>query len=329
MSQDDVIFVTVDSDIIKVVVKDAPDTTIVAKDAPDVIVLAAGNVGADGPQGEVGPVGPAGPQGPQGSTGPASTVPGPAGPQGPKGDPGAASTVPGPQGPKGDTGNTGATGAVGAAGAAGATGATGPGVPVGGATGQALVKKTAADFDTQWATPASGASSELDYVQTVTDFPVSATTEAAAQTYLTGNGFVSDGSPVKVELMIPGLDNGNANKWFAFVLFDGATPVGTFLRVGTLGSNNVVNNSEAYGQTKYTPAVGTRTLSVKVWATSSGGVLKAGVGGVGVPTQAYFSISKAPTIGLTGPQGPQGLPGGSGYQVWPVPGLRMLDLLLF
>jgi hypothetical protein len=50
----------------------------------------------------------------------------------------------GPQGPPGPTGP------------AGPTGPTGPGVPVGGAVGQVLAKKTATDFDTQWITPATG-----------------------------------------------------------------------------------------------------------------------------------------------------------------------------
>jgi hypothetical protein len=61
-----------------------------------------------------------------GPSGPASTTPGPPGPKGDtgaKGDPGAASTVPGP---------------------------AGPGVKPGGATGQALTKASAVDYDTAW-----------------------------------------------------------------------------------------------------------------------------------------------------------------------------------
>jgi len=95
--------------------------------------------------------GPAGPQGP----------PGPTGPQGPIGDTGAT----GPQGPIGNTGATGsqgppgATGSTGPPGPTGATGSQGPpgqGVPVGGTTGQALVKNTNTDYDTIWTTPLAG-----------------------------------------------------------------------------------------------------------------------------------------------------------------------------
>lgn len=136
----------------------------------------AGAQGPAGPKGDPGPTGaastvpgPTGPAGPQGPAGAASTVPGPTGPagatgpQGPAGPAGADSTVPGPTGPagpKGDTGLTGATGAKGdkgdpgvqgPAGATGSTGPTGPGVKTGGTTGQALVKASAADYDTAWA----------------------------------------------------------------------------------------------------------------------------------------------------------------------------------
>lgn len=57
------------------------------------------------------------------------------------------------------TGPRGATGPAGAAGPAGAPGAQGPageGVPVGGTEGQALVKASATDFDTEWADAAGG-----------------------------------------------------------------------------------------------------------------------------------------------------------------------------
>ena len=52
-----------------------------------------------------------------------------------------------PIGPTGATGNTGATGA---------TGPAGPGVPDGGSTGQVLVKRSWADYDTEWQTPSGG-----------------------------------------------------------------------------------------------------------------------------------------------------------------------------
>lgn len=68
------------------------------------------------------------------------------GPQGPTGATGS-------QGPVGNTGPAGATGATGPAGSTGATGPAGPGVPVGGTTGQVLVKTSGTDYATNWTTP--------------------------------------------------------------------------------------------------------------------------------------------------------------------------------
>lgn len=67
------------------------------------------------------------------------------GEQGPTGETGAT----GATGPKGDTGDTGP------AGADGADGADGVGVPPSGSTGQALVKNSDTDYDTEWATISS------------------------------------------------------------------------------------------------------------------------------------------------------------------------------
>lgn len=60
------------------------------------------------------------------------------------------------KGDKGDIGDTGAQGVPGATGATGATGAPGVGVPVGGSTNQVLRKKSATDYDTEWASAGAG-----------------------------------------------------------------------------------------------------------------------------------------------------------------------------
>ena len=110
-----------------------------------------GLTGATGPAGPIGLTGATGPQGPKGDTGDTGPqgpigLTGATGPQGPQGIQGAT----GPEGPKGDTGDTGPTGPTGATGATGPAGADGVGVPVGGATGQALVKASATNYDTIW-----------------------------------------------------------------------------------------------------------------------------------------------------------------------------------
>ena len=98
-----------------------------------------GKTGPQGPQGEPGADGKPGPQGPQGKPG----ADGKPGPQGPQGKPGADGK-PGPQGPQGEPG---------ADGKPGPQGPAGPGVAAGGTTGQVLVKKSNANYDTEWINP--------------------------------------------------------------------------------------------------------------------------------------------------------------------------------
>lgn len=93
---------------------------------------------------------------------------GPAGPTGPTG----------PQGPQGDPGPAGSNGTN------GTNGTNGVGVPVGGTTNQVLRKKSATDFDTEWATP-SGGSDPWTYVKLGSDF----VTGSATAVDVTGMAF--------------------------------------------------------------------------------------------------------------------------------------------
>lgn len=74
--------IILENDATKVVVGDFPDLDFVLDAPPDVIVVAAGNIGAQGPEGKEGKTGPPGPTGLQGPKGNDSTVPGPPGPAG-------------------------------------------------------------------------------------------------------------------------------------------------------------------------------------------------------------------------------------------------------
>ncbi len=140
--------------------------------------------GEQGPQGIQGPVGPTGVQGPKGDTGPQGPQgergekgetgeQGPQGPEGPTGERGAE----GPQGQKGEKGDQGPAGATGPQGVQGPRGETGPegpqgekgekgeGVPAGGAAGQVLRKKSATDYDAEWADVESGGGGDANIEQ--------------------------------------------------------------------------------------------------------------------------------------------------------------------
>lgn len=120
-------------------------------------------ISVQGPQGAEGPVGPMGPGGPKGDAGDQGIqgVPGDdgePGPQGIQGEPGVDGDTgpqgvqgdPGPQGIQGVPGVDGADGDIGPQGIQGTTGAPGPGLPAGGAVGDAPVKQSAADYNTAW-----------------------------------------------------------------------------------------------------------------------------------------------------------------------------------
>ena len=135
-----------------------------------------GDTGATGATGTTGPTGPAGTQGPQGPAGPTGAV-GPAGSTGATG-PAGSLWYQGSGAPSSALGvvndsylniangdvylKTGSAtwalqgnikGLKGDTGPQGVQGLTGPGVPVGGLTGQALVKLSNTDLNTGWSTP--------------------------------------------------------------------------------------------------------------------------------------------------------------------------------
>lgn len=125
-----------------------------------------GETGATGLQGPKGDQGPQGIQGPKGDTGETGAIgpegpQGERGPQGPKGEKGETGAIGpqgeqgiqgerGPQGIQGPKGDQGDVGPQGPQGVAGKDGADGNGVVSGGSTGQALVKKSNANYDTEW-----------------------------------------------------------------------------------------------------------------------------------------------------------------------------------
>lgn len=116
-------------------------------------ILSPGLPGPPGPQGPTGPQGDTGLQGPTGANGPIGAT-GPTGSQGPQGvtGPTGATGSQGPQGTTGLQGPQGVTGPTGSTGATGPTGSPGAGIATGGSTGQMLVKNSATNYDTTWAT---------------------------------------------------------------------------------------------------------------------------------------------------------------------------------
>ena len=147
-----------------------------------------GDKGDPGPQGPIGPQGEKGNEGPQGSTGPAGPqgeqgLRGPQGDQGPLGPQGPV----GPQGPKGDMG---------------------AGVPAGGSTGQALIKKSNSNYDFTWANVAGGMGDNQ-----LLDNGSFQVAQRGGVAMVDGNGTAGSKFPVIDRWKIEAANSGNSGTW--------------------------------------------------------------------------------------------------------------------
>jgi hypothetical protein len=176
----------------------------------------------------------------------------------------------------------GPTGATGATGAAGTNGTNGIGVSAGGTTGQALVKLSATNYDTGWATITSGGgtwgsitgtlSSQTD-LQNALNAKLS--TSAAASTYQTQAGmsaFLSTASAVANYQTISGMSAYLTTSAAAstYLPLTGGTLDGDTTVYGTLSANNISILSQGitfqdstFQETAFPPAGGTTSQYIR------------------------------------------------------------------
>lgn len=178
-------------------------------------------------------------------------------------------------------------------------------LPAGGTAGQSLVKSSAADYAAAWQTSGSvGSTNQLDYAQITANVAISATTEATANTVITGNSVVYDGSRVQIVFSV-GHQGTNAA---SYVILRDSTVLGTFGdKAATSGAT-----TQVYGSVFDTPPAGAHTYSLKAYAAAAGDTVWAGPGGSGQQVPGYLRVTKDPVVGPTGPQGPKGDTGSVG-----------------
>lgn len=139
-----------------------------------------------------------------------------------------------------------------------------------------------------WAGSSSSATpgTELDYARIITDsVGITATTEATATVFITGNSITYDGTRVKVEVFVP--------KWSQSAAL---TPVLVFLRDSTvLGQVNVQTSGMASikAETFDTPAAGAHTYKVAAFVGSNTLTINAGPGGSGNLVPAFLRVTRA------------------------------------
>lgn len=159
--------------------------------------------------------------------------------------------------------------------------------------GEAFIGSSSA-FDSFIAPSGSvGGVGELDYQQTVVAVNVTvASTELAPLTLLTFDPIIFDGvGSVLVEWYTParvvnaGVTGGAVNLWDSA----GPTDLG---RLASIAGNDVNQGQAIYGSRRFTPPAGTKTYSLRAWATGATINLQAGAGGVGTYFPMWGRISR-------------------------------------
>ena len=147
-----------------------------------------------------------------------------------------------------------------------------------------------------WATIGSGdlAGKELDYVARTTNASITATSEATADTVITGSSVAYDGSTiVMVEFWanhagpdVSGLSD------LRFWLYDGSSSIGFFGYVQQTGDGANVQYVTVHSMRRITPTAASHTYSVRASVDAGTGTVAAGAGGSGNVAPAFLRITR-------------------------------------
>ena len=133
---------------------------------------------------------------------------------------------------------------------------------------------------------------EYDYAQITSDVNVTATTEAGADTVITGASVAYDGSTiVEIEFFAPVAQlEDTAGRFMSVWLYDGASSIGQIAFLRNPAAAHM--NWSVVGKTRLTPSAASHTYSVRASVSAGTGVVSAGAGGTGVNRPAYLRITK-------------------------------------
>jgi hypothetical protein len=138
-----------------------------------------------------------------------------------------------------------------------------------------------------------GSSSELDYAQITSPVAPTATTEATANTVVTGAAVAYDGStPINIEFFSPqARAQGTTNAQLILVLYDGAASIGLLGVLNSPSSNP--NWVPLLARTRITPSAATHTYSIRAFVSTGTASIQAGAGGLGAVVPAFMRITAA------------------------------------
>jgi len=270
--------VTVLQDVTEVSVSDDVVNVTIDQSTDETVVTISNEQGLQGPPGLTGDTGP---------EGPASTVAGPAGPSNVlgigtvSGGTTASATITGTSPsqtlnlvlPKGDTGSA------------------GPGVPVGGTTGQALVKIDGTNYNTQWATPAATGVTSVSAIAPLSTGGSPITSTGTISISNIANADISTSAAIAQSK----LATNTAAQWSAgtaYVVGDLAYNLGVTYRRKVAGTTATAPASDTTNWAAQTgPAANAQTANALALRDSSGNLL------IGSGASIALSSSTSPSFG--------------------------------
>jgi hypothetical protein len=127
---------------------------------------------------------------------------------------------------------------------------------------------------------------EFDYAQLTTGVNITATTEATANTVVTGGAVTYDGSTVVIiEAFVPSATKGTTyTQWW---LYDGSSSIGAW------GVLQVTGGGSVYLRRRLTPSNASHTYSLRGSVDGATGTATGGAGGAGVYVPGFIRITKA------------------------------------
>jgi hypothetical protein len=122
---------------------------------------------------------------------------------------------------------------------------------------------------------------------------ISATTEAGANTVVTGTAVSYDGSTaIVVEFFAPYLEtSATSGDIIACWLYDGASSIGLLAMVRTPAAS--ANRVPCHAHRRLTPSNASHTYSIRASRTSANGSVDAGAGGNGNHMPGFIRITRA------------------------------------
>lgn len=148
-----------------------------------------------------------------------------------------------------------------------------------------------ADIDHTGLTGVGGsAGQELDYVQKTSDTNITATSEATANTIVTGASVTYDGAPVMLEYFCADVDGDGGTGFMIVTVYDGSTCVNGTLALAY--PSGAAQRWPVIGKWRFTPSAGSHQYSIRAFVSGNTGHVRAGAAGTGATTPTFMRITK-------------------------------------